>query len=151
MSSGNLFFIHVDLNFTAISQLARALFPGEKLKKILAQLDEDAKALDRVCDSAEKELQSQSRELVKDIQAEMTEERIEAAIERAAAVEERKLNERRWKNLDEQQKIVAQHLLQLIERQELVKISIQNENAARQRQERGKLKSLSDVTLIKRS
>ena len=118
--------------------MARALFPSEKLKKILKQLSEDAEALDRVCDTAEKELQNLSRGVVKDIEMELTYERVEAAIERAAAAEERKLNESRWKKLDEQQAIAVQHLRELIERQELVRNSIESENAIRKRQERGK-------------
>ena len=125
------------------------MFPSEKLKKILGQLNEDAEALDRVCEFAEKELQSQSRGLVKDIKTELTDERVEAAIERAAAAEERKLNERRWKNSDEQQRIAVQHLKELIERQELVRISIENENATRKRHERGKkLKLLLNGNIV---
>ena len=114
------------------------MFPSEKLKKIIGQLKEDAEALDRVCDFAEKELQNESRGIVKDIATELTDEHVEAAIERAAAAEERKLNESRWRNLDEQQRVAVQYLKHLIERQELVKISIENENATRKRQERGK-------------
>lgn len=114
------------------------MFPSEKLKKILGQLNEDAEALERVCDFAEKELQNQSRGLVKNIEAALTDERVEAAIERAAAAEERKLNESRWENADEQLKVTVQHLKELIERQELAKISIENENTTRRRQERGK-------------
>ena len=131
--------------------MARALFPSEKLKKILGQLNEDADALDRVCELAEKELQSQSRGLVKDIKTELTDERVEAAIERAAAAEERKLNEKRWKNSDEQQRIAVQHLKELIERQELVRISIENENATRKRHERGKkLRLLLNGNMVNR-
>lgn len=114
------------------------MFPSEKLKKILGQLNEDAEALERVCDFAEKELQNQSRGLVKDIEAALTDERVEAAIERAAAAEERKLNESRWENADEQLKVTVQHLKDLIERQEFAKISMENENTIRRRQERGK-------------
>lgn len=115
------------------------------MKKILGQLNEDAEALERVCDFAEKELQNQSRELVKDIEAALTDERVEAAIERAAAAEERKLNESRWEKADEQLKVTVQHLKELIKRQELTKISIVNENTIRRRQERGKkLTSLLD-------
>ena len=118
--------------------MGRALFPSGKLKKVLQQLNEDAEALDRVCDTAEKELQSQSRGVVKDIETDLANERIQAAIERAAAAEERKLNESRWKTSYEQQRIAAQHLKDLIERQELVRISIENENAIHKRQHRGK-------------
>lgn len=129
--------------------MASALFPSEKLKKILQQLNEDAEALDRVCDVAEKELQSQSRAVVKDIETELTDERVQAAIERSAAAEERKLNESRWKNSDKQQKIAMQNLKELIERQELVRISLNNENAIRKRQERGKnLEFLQNRSLL---
>ena len=113
------------------------MFPSGKLKKILEQLNEDAEALERVCDFAEKELQNQSRGLVKNIETAMTDERVKAAIERAAAIEERKLNESRWENADEQLRVTVQHLEDLIKRQELAKISIENENAIRKRQERG--------------
>ena len=58
-------------------------------------------------------------------------------IERAAAAEERKLNETRWRNLEERQKIAAEHLKELVEKQEITRISIENENASRKRQERG--------------
>lgn len=108
------------------------------MKKILKQLNEDSEALERVCDFAEKELQNQSRDLVKGIEVALTDERVEAAIERAAAAEERKLNKSRWQNTDEKLKITVQHLKELIERQELTKISIENENTIRRRQERGK-------------
>ena len=107
------------------------MFPSGKLKKILGQLNEDAEALERVCDLAEKELQNQSRELVKNIETAMTHERIETAIERAAAIEERKLNESRWEN-------AVQYLEDVVKRQELAKVSLENENATRKRQERGK-------------
>lgn len=120
-----------------MGQLARALFPSDKLKKILDQLKEDADALDRICNFADKELQNESRALVKGIKTEFTEERIEAVIERAAAAEERKLNEVRWKSLEERQKLAVQHLKELIEKQEITRISIENENANRKRQERG--------------
>ena len=108
------------------------------MKKILGQLNEDAEALERVCDFAEKELQNQSRRLVKNIETAMTDERVEAAIERVAAIEERKLNESRWENADEQLRVTVQHLKDLIKIQELAKVSIENENAIRKRQERGK-------------
>ena len=91
-----------------------------------------------MCDVAEKELQSQSRAVVKDIETELTDERVQAAIERSAAAEERKLNESRWKKSDKQQMIAVQSLKELIERQELARISLENENAIRKRQERGK-------------
>ena len=124
-------------NVAALGQLARALFPSDKLKKILDQLKDDADALDRICNFADKELQNESRALVKDIKTEFTEERIEAVIERAAAAEERKLNEVRWKSLEERQKMAVEHLKELIEKQEITRISIENENANRKRQERG--------------
>lgn len=120
-----------------MGQLARALFPSDKLKKILDQLKEDADALDRICSFADKELQNESRALVKDIKTEFTEERIEAVIERAAAAEERKLNEVRWHNIEERQKVAAEHLKELIKKQEITSIRIENENANRRRQERG--------------
>ena len=106
---------------------------------MLDELKENADALERACDIAEKELQTSSREVVNGISTELAAERIEAAIERAAAVEERKLNDMRWRNLDEQQKKQVQHLKELLERQEAVKLSIEKENAARVKQERGKL------------
>lgn len=115
----------------------RSLFPSEKLKKVLDELKENADALDRACDIAEKELQTDSREVVKGISTELTAERIETAIERAAAGEERKLNAARWTNLDEQQQRQIQYLKELIERQEHNRISMENENAARLRQDRG--------------
>ena len=114
------------------------MFPSGKLKKILGQLNEDAEALERVCDFAEKELQNQSRGLVKHIETAMTDALVEAAIERAAAIEERKLNESRWENANEQLRVTVQHLKDVIKRQELVKVSIEYENATRKRQERGK-------------
>lgn len=125
-----------ELRRGSYAQLARALFPSDKLKKILDQLKEDADALDRVCDFAEKELQNESRELIKGIKTEFTEQRIEAAIERAAATEERKLDETRWKNSEERQRKAAEHLKELIEKQETTRISIENENASRMRHER---------------
>ena len=100
------------------------MFPSGKLKKILGQLNKDAEALERVCDLAEKELQNQSRDRVKNIETVMTHERVEAAIERAAAIEERKLDEIRW----ETQMQYLEHL----------RVSVANENATRKRQERGK-------------
>ena len=114
------------------------MFPSGKLKKILGQLNEDAEALERVCDFAEKELQNQSRGLVKNIETAMTDVLVEAAIERAAAIEERKLNESRWENANEQLRVTVQHLKDVIKRQELAKVSIEYENATRKRQERGK-------------
>ena len=113
------------------------MFPSDKLKKILDQLKEDADALDRICNFAEQELQNESREMVKGIKAGFTQERIEAAIERAAAAEERKLNEMRWTNLEIRQKRAAEHLKELIEKQEITRIAIEHENANRRRQERG--------------
>ena len=124
-------------NAAAYAQLGRALFPSDKLKKILDQLKEDADAIDRVCNFAEKELQNESRELVKDIKTEFTKNHIEAVIEQAAAAEERRLNETRWRNLEERQKLAAEHLKELIEKQENTRVSIENENANRKRQERG--------------
>jgi len=74
----------------------------------------------------------------------MTDENVEAAIERAAAAEERKLNETRWNNSDERQKRTEQHLEELIEKGELVRVSIEQENANRKRQDRsGCLKRFS--------
>ena len=128
------------------------MFPSGKLKKILGQLNEDAEALERVCDFAEKELQNQSRRLVKNIETAMTDERVEAAIERAAAIEERKLNESRWENADEQLRVTVQYLEDVIKRQELARVSIENENAARKRQERGKrLAFFLDGNLVNQS
>lgn len=75
--------------------------------------------------------------MVKDIKAEFTKKHIEAVIEQAAAAEERKLNETRWRNLEERQKLAAEHLKELIEKHEITRISIENENANRKRQERG--------------
>ena len=126
-----------DLKLTALGQLTRALFPSDKLKKILDQLKEDADALDRICDFAEKELQNASRALVEDINTNFTEERIQAVLERAAAAKERKLNEVRWKNFEEQQRLAAEKLKELIKKQEITRISIENANANRKRQERG--------------
>ena len=120
-----------------MGQLTRALFPSGKLNKILDQLKQDADALDRICNFADKELQNESRALLKDIQTELTEERIEAVIERAAAAEERKLNEIRWKNFEERQQLAVKHLKELIEKQEAIRVSIENENASRERHERG--------------
>ena len=133
---GSFFLNH--FHAAALEQLARAFFPGDKLKKILDQLKEDADALDRICNFADKELQNESRALVRDVKTEITQERIEAVIERAAAAEERKLNEIRWKNLEERQNLATEHLKALIEKQELTRISIEKENANRRRQERGK-------------
>ena len=126
-----------ELNPLAIAQLARAIFPSDKLKKILDQLKEDADAIDRVCNFAEKELQNESRGLVDDIKTRFGEEHIQAVIERAAAAEERKLNESRWKNLEERQKVAAERLSELIEKQENSKISMEKEIANRKLQERG--------------
>ena len=100
-------------------------------------MKQDADALDRICNFADKELQNESRALVKDIQTELTEERIEAVIERAAAAEERKLNEIRWNNFEEQQQLAVKHFKELIEKQEAIRVSIENENASRKRHERG--------------
>lgn len=71
------------------------------------------------------------------MKTELTEGHIEAVIERAAAAEERKLNESRWKNLEERQKIAAERLSELIEKQEITRISMEKETANRKRQERG--------------
>ena len=73
---------------------------------------------------------------MKGIKVDFAEERIEVAIERAAATEERKLNDIRWKNSEDQQRRTVQQLKELIEKQELVRVSIENENAARKRHER---------------
>ncbi len=75
--------------------------------------------------------------MLEDIKAEFTEEHIEAVIERAAAAEERKLNKTRWRNLEDRQKVAAEHLKELIGKQEITRISIENENANRKCQERG--------------
>ena len=69
-----------------------ALFARDKLEKVLDQVREGADALDRVCNFPDKEPQNESRALIKDIKKDFTEERIQAVIERAAAADERKLN-----------------------------------------------------------
>ena len=121
----------------AFAQLARAVFPAGKLQKIIDQLTKDADQLVRVCDFAEKELQQISRQRVETIGTEVTEARVEAAIEAAAAEEERRLNEARWKHSHEQQQKATQHLEELLAKQELLKRQIEEQNASRIRHERG--------------
>jgi len=90
-----------ELRRSQLRQVSRALFRNEKLIKALDRLKEDADELRRICDVAEAELQSQAREKLSELSDELRAERELQIIERAAAAEERRINELHRRNVEE--------------------------------------------------
>ena len=116
------------LSKSQLKQVGSALFRNEKLEKALILLKEDADELQRICTIAEAELESQSRALVAELSEEYRAERELQIIERAAAAEERRLNELHRRDMEAELKAAREQLKQGFE------ISEQYQRAAARRE-----------------
>lgn len=122
-----LYKITKQLSKSQLKQVGSALFRNEKLEKALMVLKEDADELQRICTVAEAELESQSRQLLAELSEEIRAERQLQIIERAAAAEERRLNELHRRDLEAELKAAREQLKQGFE------ISEQYQRAAARR------------------
>ena len=91
-----------------------------QIDKVLKDLKEDAFRLESICNSAESELQAESRGRVEEIEISIAKERVETVIERIAQEEERKLNAQRWKEEKEHHMRTKDQLNAIVKEQHVI-------------------------------
>jgi hypothetical protein len=123
-----------------VVQLGRALLPHRKISDVIENLTADADALEKVCQVAFQDLVHSTKGDLNNLDAKVREEHVTNAIERAAAAEERRLNELLRASIENEHKQAAQERVKAADEREKAEIARQKlgEEIARAEHERKK-------------